>query len=89
MTFDQFCDDLEVTDIERKQLVVVLADIRRRRTFNVLTDPPSHGELQSWVAAIGVGIGADHKTLQGLKQAAKIGWERGSGRKWRLIGAHY
>jgi hypothetical protein len=40
-------------------------------------------DFRPMVAAIGVGIKADDKTMAGLMQAAKIGWEYGSGRKIR------
>ena len=50
---------------------------------------PAHdlhfGELLSGVAER-IGIGADDRTMAGLMQAAKVGWEYGSGRKVRKPG---
>ena len=44
---------------------------------------PTLDDFRQMVAAIAVGIHADERTMQGLMQAAKIGWEYGSGRKVR------
>lgn len=47
---------------------------------------PTLDDLRQMVAAIAVGIGADDRTMAGLMQAAKVGWEYGSGRKVRKRG---
>ncbi len=85
MTFDQLCDEHQCTADERRQLADVLIEVRRRRSMNILVGPPSKDELRTWVAAIAVGIAADEKTMSGLMQAAKVGWERGSGKRHRLV----
>lgn len=51
-----------------------------------MSDEPSKSDLRQMVAAIAVGIEADERTMSGLMQAAKIGWEYGSGRKVRKRG---
>lgn len=56
-----------------------------------LTSPPvmyepSLADLRQMVAAIGIGIKADDKTMSGLMQAARIGWDYGFGRKVRMKG---
>ena len=47
---------------------------------------PTKDDFRQMVAAIAVGINADERTMQGLIQAAKVGWEYGSGRKVRKPG---
>lgn len=51
-----------------------------------LSDEPSMSDLRQMVAEIGVGIKADDRAMSGLMQAAKTGWEYGSGRKVRRRG---
>lgn len=51
-----------------------------------MSDEPTKDALRQMVAAIAVGIGADDKVMSGLMQAARIGWEYGSGRKVRRAG---
>ncbi len=41
MTFDQFCDELRVTEAERRALVYQLAAIRARRTIERLLEKVS------------------------------------------------
>lgn len=46
-------------------------------------------DFRQMVAAIAVGIGADDRTMAGLMQAARIGWEVGSGRRVRKPGVRF
>lgn len=51
-----------------------------------MTDDFTLDDFRQMVAAIAVGIQADERTMRGLMEAAKIGWEYGSGRKVRRKG---
>ena len=60
-----------------------LMDCRNPECAGCRAGDPSLSDFRQMVAAIGVGIEADERTMSGLMQAAKIGWEYGSGRKVR------
>ena len=51
-----------------------------------ITEEPSKDDLRQMVAAIAVGIDADDRAMAGLMQAARLGWEYGSGKRVRRPG---